>query len=131
MITLSIKTNQQTEWIDITRKVEEVVVREGVSDGLAVIFVPHTTAGITINEGADPHVQEDFLRTINQVIPFKGAYRHGEGNSPAHIKTSLVGPSTTVIIESGRLVLGTWQSIFFCEFDGPRTRKVLIKSMPS
>jgi secondary thiamine-phosphate synthase enzyme len=131
MITLSIKTNQQTEWIDITRKVEEAVFREGVSDGLAVIFVPHTTAGITINEGADPHVQEDFLRTINQVIPFKGVYRHGEGNSPAHIKTSLVGPSTTVIIESGRLVLGTWQSIFFCEFDGPRTRKVLIKLMPS
>jgi secondary thiamine-phosphate synthase enzyme len=110
---------------------EEVVVREGVSDGLAVIFVPHTTAGITINEGADPHVQEDFLRTINQVIPFKGAYRHSEGNSPAHIKTSLVGPSLTVIIESGRLVLGTWQSIFFCEFDGPRTRKVLIKFMVS
>jgi secondary thiamine-phosphate synthase enzyme len=131
MITLSIKTNQQTEWIDITRKVEEVAVQEGVSDGLAVIFVPHTTAGITINEGADPYVQEDFLRTINQVIPFKGAYRHSEGNSPAHIKTSLVGPSLTVIIESGRLVLGTWQSIFFCEFDGPRTRKVLIKLMAS
>ncbi|HMK65008.1 MAG TPA: secondary thiamine-phosphate synthase enzyme YjbQ [Thermodesulfobacteriota bacterium] len=131
MITLSIKTNQQTEWIDITRKVEDAVVREGVSDGLAVIFVPHTTSGVTINEGADPHVQEDFLRTINQVIPFKGAYRHSEGNSPAHIKTSLVGPSLTVMVESGRLVLGTWQSIFLCEFDGPRTRKVLIKLMAS
>jgi len=131
MITLSIKTNLQTEWIDITRKVEDAVVREGVSDGLAVIFVPHTTSGVTINEGADPHVQEDFLRTINQVIPFKGAYRHSEGNSPAHIKTSLVGPSLTVMVESGRLVLGTWQSIFLCEFDGPRTRKVLIKLMAS
>jgi secondary thiamine-phosphate synthase enzyme len=127
MITFSITTTQQTEWIDITRKVEELTVREGVLDGLAVIFIPHTTAGITINEGADPHVQEDFLRTINQVIPFKGGYLHGEGNSPAHIKTSLVGPSLTVIIESGRLVLGTWQSIFFCEFDGPRTRKIHVK----
>ena len=127
MITFSIQTTQQTEWIDITKKIEEIIIRKGVSDGLAVIFIPHTTAGITINEGADPQVKEDFLRTINQVIPFKGAYRHGEGNSPAHIKTSLVGSSVTIIIESERPVLGTWQSIFLCEFDGPRTRKVIIK----
>jgi secondary thiamine-phosphate synthase enzyme len=127
MTSFSLSTRQQTECIDITRKVEEHLLKEGVSEGLAVIFVPHTTAGITINEGADPHVQEDFLRTLNQVIPFKGAYRHGEGNSPAHIKTSLVGSSVTVFVESGRLVLGTWQSIFFCEFDGPRTRRVLVK----
>jgi secondary thiamine-phosphate synthase enzyme len=127
MTSFSVSTRQQTECIDITRKVEEILLKEGVSEGLAVVFVPHTTAGITINEGADPHVQEDFLRTLNQVIPFKGAYRHGEGNSPAHIKTSLVGSSVTVMVESERLVLGTWQSIFFCEFDGPRTRKVMVK----
>jgi secondary thiamine-phosphate synthase enzyme len=127
MTSFSLSTRQQTECIDITRKVEGLLLKEGVSEGLAVIFVPHTTAGITINEGADPHVQEDFIRTLNQVIPIKGAYRHGEGNSPAHIKTSLVGSSVTVFIETGRLVLGTWQSIFFCEFDGPRTRKVLVK----
>jgi secondary thiamine-phosphate synthase enzyme len=131
MITFTLTTTRQTECIDITRKVEEIVVREGVSEGLAVVFVPHTTAGITINEGADPAVQEDFLKMINQVIPFKGPYRHGEGNSPAHIKTSLVGSSVTLIIESRQLILGTWQSIFFCEFDGPRNRKVMIKFIAS
>jgi secondary thiamine-phosphate synthase enzyme len=127
MITLSIKTGQQTEFQDITREVEKAVSNSKISDGLAMVFVPHTTAGITINEGADPSVQEDILRTLNQVIPFKGPYRHGEGNSPAHIKASLIGSSVTVIIEAGRLILGTWQSIFFCEFDGPRTRKIIIK----
>jgi secondary thiamine-phosphate synthase enzyme len=127
MITFSIKTSQQTEFLDITREVEKAVLSSNISDGLALIFVPHTTSGITINEGADPSVQEDILRTFNQVIPFKGPYRHGEGNSPAHIKASLVGSSVMVIIEAGRLILGTWQSIFYCEFDGPRTRKVMLK----
>ena len=127
MITFSVSTTRQTECVDITKEIKETLFREGISDGLAVVFVPHTTAGITINEGADPHVQEDFLRILNQVIPFKGPYRHGEGNSPAHIKTSLIGSSVTVMIESSRLILGTWQSIFLCEFDGPRTRKVMVK----
>ncbi|MBA4395313.1 MAG: hypothetical protein C0407_17315 [Desulfobacca sp.] len=126
MITFSVSTKRQTECLDITNEVKEVLVSQGIEEGLAVVFVPHTTAGITINEGADPHVREDFLNRLNQVIPFKGPYRHGEGNSPAHIKTSLVGSSVTVLIESGRLVLGTWQSIFLCEFDGPRTRKVVV-----
>ncbi|MFH0787722.1 MAG: secondary thiamine-phosphate synthase enzyme YjbQ [Pseudomonadota bacterium] len=127
MITLPISTSQQTEFLDITREVEKAVLSSKMSAGLVLVFVPHTTAGITINEGADPSVQEDILRTLNQVIPFKGPYRHGEGNSPAHIKASLIGSSVMVIIEAGRLVLGTWQSIFFCEFDGPRTRKVMIR----
>ncbi|MBA4392585.1 MAG: hypothetical protein C0407_03435 [Desulfobacca sp.] len=131
MITLSIKTSQQTEFQDITREVEKAVQGSKISEGLALVFVPHTTAGITINEGADPSVQEDILRILNQVIPFNGPYRHGEGNSAAHIKASLIGSSVTVIIEAGRLILGTWQSIFFCEFDGPRTRKIMIKIIPS
>jgi len=127
MVTLSITTSQQTEFLDITGKVEEVILKAQVSDGLALVFIPHTTAGITINEGADPNVQEDILRMLNQMVPFKGPYRHGEGNSPAHIKSSLIGSSVSLMIENGRLILGRWQSLFFCEFDGPRTRKVLIK----
>ena len=127
MEVLSISTARQTQCLDITREIEKVISKTRTEDGLAVVYVPHTTAGITINEGADPSVQEDFLKSLNQVIPFKGPYQHGEGNSPAHIKTSLIGSSVTVIVEKGRLVLGTWQSIFFCEFDGPRTRKVFLK----
>jgi secondary thiamine-phosphate synthase enzyme len=131
MVTLSIKTTRQTQFLDITREVEKTVLSSKVSEGVAYIFVPHTTAGITINEGADPSVQEDILQTLNQVIPFKGPYRHGEGNSPAHIKASLIGSSVAILIEDGRLILGTWQSIFFCEFDGPRTRKAMIKFISS
>jgi secondary thiamine-phosphate synthase enzyme len=127
MITLSITTSQQTEFLDITGKVEEAISKTQVSDGVALIYCPHTTAGITINEGADPSVQEDILTSLNQIVPFKGPYRHREGNSAAHIKSSLIGSSVSVMIENGRLVLGQWQSLFFCEFDGPRTRKVLIK----
>lgn len=130
MITLSISTSKQSEFLDITREVEKAVSGAQDSNGLALVFVPHTTAGITINEGADVSVQEDILGVLNQMIPFKGPYRHREGNSPAHIKTCLMGSSVTVMIEAGRLVLGTWQSIFLCEFDGPRTRKVLIKIIP-
>ncbi|OGP51542.1 MAG: hypothetical protein A2Y79_08505 [Deltaproteobacteria bacterium RBG_13_43_22] len=130
MITLSITTSRQTEFLDITREVEKVIVNTRVLDGLALVFIPHTTAGITINEGADPSVQEDILKILNQVIPSKGPYRHGEGNSPAHIKSSLIGSSVLIMIENGRMVLGTWQSLFFCEFDGPRTRKVLVKIIP-
>ncbi len=129
MISLSISTFRQTEFLDITREVEEVIIKARVPEGLALVFCPHTTAGITINEGADPYVQEDILRILNQVVPFKGPYRHGEGNSPAHIKASLIGSSVSVMIENSRLILGRWQSLFFCEFDGPRIRKVLIKTI--
>jgi secondary thiamine-phosphate synthase enzyme len=127
MISLSISTSRQTEFLDITREVEEVILKARIADGLALVYCPHTTAGVTINEGADPSVQEDILKILNQIVPFKGPYRHGEGNSPAHIKASLIGSSVSMIIEKGRPVLGQWQSLFFCEFDGPRTRKILIK----
>jgi secondary thiamine-phosphate synthase enzyme len=127
MITLSLSTTEQTEFLDITGEVEKVILNAQVQDGLALVYCPHTTAGITINEGADPSVQEDILRILNQIVPFKGPYHHAEGNSPAHIKASLMGSSVLVMIENGRPVLGRWQSLFFCEFDGPRTRKVLIK----
>jgi secondary thiamine-phosphate synthase enzyme len=127
MISLSISTSQQTEFLDITGEVEKITAKTQVSEGLVLVYCPHTTAGITINEGADPSVQEDILKILNQLVPAKGPYRHGEGNSPAHIKASLIGSSVTVMIENGRLLLGRWQSLFFCEFDGPRTRKVFIK----
>ncbi|MBI4767633.1 MAG: YjbQ family protein [Deltaproteobacteria bacterium] len=127
MISFSLSTSQQTEFLDITREVEKITLKAQVSEGLALVYCPHTTAGITINEGADPSVQEDILKILNQIVPSKGPYRHGEGNSPAHIKASLIGSSVSVVIENGRLLLGRWQSLFFCEFDGPRTRQVFIK----
>lgn len=125
--TLEIKTTQQTELIDITGTVQNLVNRFGPTDGACMVYVPHTTAGITINENADPTVRQDILMILNQVIPADAPYRHAEGNSPAHIKATLTGTTATVPIESGRLVLGTWQGIFFCEFDGPRRRQVKVK----
>lgn len=125
--TLEIKTTQQTELIDITGAVQNLVNRFGPTDGACMVYVPHTTAGITINENADPTVRQDILMILNQVIPADAPYRHAEGNSPAHIKATLTGTTATVPIESGRLVLGTWQGIFFCEFDGPRRRQVKVK----
>jgi secondary thiamine-phosphate synthase enzyme len=127
MISFSVSTTRQTEFLDITPEVEKVVRKIGLSDGAVLIYIPHTTAGITINEGADPSVQEDILNLLHQMVPLKGPYRHAEGNSAAHIKASLMGSSVLVAVEQGRLVLGRWQSLFFCEFDGPRTRKVMIK----
>jgi len=127
MIRLSVKTNSQTEMIDATALVQEQVTESGISNGLCVVFVPHTTAAVTINESADPAVRQDILMVLNKVIPWKEAYRHMEGNSPAHLKTSIIGSSETIMVENGRLVLGTWQGIFFCEFDGPRTRKLDIR----
>ncbi|MEW6377631.1 MAG: secondary thiamine-phosphate synthase enzyme YjbQ [Thermodesulfobacteriota bacterium] len=124
-----VRTSTQTEFIDITRSVQEIVQKTGVEDGICIIFVPHTTAAVTINENADPSVSQDILMEINKIIPFEDRYQHSEGNSPAHIKASLLGSSQTVFIESGRLALGTWQGIFFCEFDGPRNRKVHVKVM--
>jgi secondary thiamine-phosphate synthase enzyme len=125
--TLTVKTNAQTEFIDITRDVEGAVRAQKVKDGVCMVFVPHTTAAVTINESADPSVQSDILMVLNKIIPWKESYRHMEGNSPAHIKSSLIGASELIAVEGGRLKLGTWQGIFFCEFDGPRTRKVHVR----
>lgn len=115
--------------MDITPVVQEAVEKTGVKDGICFIFVPHTTAAITINENADPSVVQDMVMELNKIIPFEDRYHHLEGNSPAHIKASLLGSSKVVFVESGRLVLGTWQGVFFCEFDGPRNRKVYVKVM--
>ena len=127
MITLDVSSKNTTEMIDVTRQVQERITQETIQNGLAMLFVPHTTAGITINEGADPAVMSDILLVLNKIIPWKEAYKHVEGNSPAHVKTSLVGSSEVIAVENGRLVLGTWQSVYFCEFDGPRNRKIYIK----
>jgi secondary thiamine-phosphate synthase enzyme len=127
MKTISVKTNSQTELIDITNEVQSVLQAENFSDGICMLYVPHTTAALTINESADPSVRSDILMVLNQMVPWKAAYRHREGNSPAHVKTSLMGSSELISVENGRMVLGTWQGIFFCEFDGPRTRKLHIK----
>jgi secondary thiamine-phosphate synthase enzyme len=125
--TLSIRTRDRSEMVDITSQVEGELRRSGLEDGVCFIYVPHTTAGITINENADPSVIADIQATLNKLVPWEGPYSHREGNSAAHIKSTLVGNSVMVLIESGRLKLGTWQGIFFCEFDGPRSRKVHIK----
>jgi len=124
-----VRTSKQTELIDITRNVQEIVRKIGVEEGVCYVFVPHTTAAITINENADPSVPMDLIMVLNKVIPFQDRYQHLEGNSPAHIKASLLGCSLVILIDAGKLVLGTWQGIFFCEFDGPRDRKVYVKVM--
>jgi len=129
MHTLSVRTTSRMEMADITARIQELVRASGIDAGVCHVFVAHTTAGLTINENADPHVQADILMVLNKIISDREAYRHLEGNSPAHIKASLMGPQLTVLVEQGRLVLGTWQGIFLCEFDGPRTRKVHIKMM--
>ncbi|MBN2255863.1 MAG: YjbQ family protein [Deltaproteobacteria bacterium] len=124
---LSIRTNSRSEMIDITRAVESVVEEANVRNGICYVFVPHTTAAVTINENADPDVPRDIIMELEKVIPYQDNYRHREGNSAAHVKASLIGSSETVLVEGGRLLLGTWQSLFFCEFDGPRTRKYVVK----
>lgn len=124
---INVRTNARTEMLDITRLVQQVVRDAGIPSGICTVFVPHTTAGVTINENADPDVVTDMLKEINKVVPFEDGYLHMEGNSAAHIKASLFGFSQQVIIEEGRLLLGTWQGIYFCEFDGPRNRQVYVK----
>jgi len=126
---ISVKSRNRNEFINITQEVQNVVNKSGIKDGVCHIFVPHTTAGITINEAADPDVVEDIQRQLDKIAPADGNYRHAEGNSDAHIKASITGSSQAVFIENGRLRLGTWQGIFFCEFDGPRNRKVWVKIM--
>ncbi len=125
--TLTVRTNGRTEFLDLTRQIQAALQESGVREGLCHLFVPHTTAAVTINENADPSVQADILMVLNQIISDHEPYRHLEGNSPAHIKASLIGPQLTVIINDGHLILGTWQGIYFCEFDGPRTRRLHLK----
>lgn len=128
MTRIELKTTSRTEMISLTDQVQQVVAKSNVLRGICHLYIPHTTAAVTINENADPSVPRDILHLIDRIIPFDDSgYRHAEGNSAAHIKAILVGPSETVPIEDGRLVLGTWQGIFFCEFDGPRNRQFLIK----
>jgi secondary thiamine-phosphate synthase enzyme len=127
MKSFSIKTSARFEMIDITRQIHDIIREARIESGICHVFVPHTTAAVTINENADPDVPKDIISILDRLIPRHGPYRHGEGNSAAHVKASLLGASETVLIEGGQPVLGTWQSIFFCEFDGPRTRKVFVK----
>ncbi|MCP3874136.1 MAG: YjbQ family protein [Desulfobacteraceae bacterium] len=124
---ISVKTNARTQMIDITSQVQKVVKDSGIKNGLVHVYSMHTTAAITINENADPAVEKDILNTINKVIPWDDHFKHVEGNSAAHIKVSLFGPSEIIPLENSALVLGTWQGIYFCEFDGPRNRRVNIK----
>ncbi|PID57037.1 hypothetical protein CSB45_08960 [candidate division KSB3 bacterium] len=125
--TLNVTTRRRTEFIDITARILQIVRESGITSGICYLFVPHTTAAVTINENADPSVQRDMLMEMNSVIPFDDNYAHDEGNSAAHIKSSLFGNSLYVIVEGGDLLLGTWQGIYFCEFDGARRRKVHVK----
>ena len=127
MTLLSVKTSGRFEMIDITGRVAAVVRESGIKQGTCHVFVPHTTAAVTINENADPDVPRDILTALDRIVPLSEGYRHAEGNSAAHIKASLFGASVNVLIDDGALLLGTWQSLFLCEFDGPRTRNVLVK----
>ncbi len=127
MIRLNVRTTAHTQMLDITRDVQDAVRQSGVKDGVCMVFIPHTTAAVTINENADPDVVRDFTAEINKIVPWEDGYHHIEGNSAAHLKSSMIGFSEHIIIEDGRLVLGTWQGIYFCEYDGPRDRKVFVK----
>jgi len=132
MTTLSafnVRTGGETDWINITGEVQKIVAASGVREGICVVFVPHTTAAVTINENADPDVPRDVNLALNIISPDRREFHHSEGNSAAHTKTSLVGPSITLIVTDGRLLLGTWQGIWFNEYDGPRTRKVHVRVM--
>lgn len=124
---LSVSTRSRTTIADITGLVRDVVKKSGIESGVCHVYVPHTTAAVTINENADPSVKSDILKELEKMVPFEDDYAHQEGNSAAHIKSSLVGASETVLVENGELQLGTWQGICFCEFDGPRRRRVLVK----
>lgn len=124
---INLRTDRRCQLLDITRQVEEAVASSGIKEGICVVHVPHTTAGITVNEAADPSVARDISGTLSRLVPEGYGYSHAEGNADSHIKSVLVSPSVTLIIHEGRLILGTWQGVFFCEFDGPRSRKVLIK----
>ena len=129
IIRLNVKTSRHTQMLDITREVQRAVTESGVRDGICTVFIPHTTAAVTINENEDPDVVRDFTMELNKIVPWEDGYHHMEGNSAAHLKSSMIGFSEQIIIEDGRLLLGTWQGIYFCEFDGPRSRKCYVKIM--
>lgn len=124
---IALKTANRVELIDITGRVQDIVAKSRVNDGVCFIFCPHTTAGLTVNENADPSVKHDIMQDLERLVPKNASYTHAEGNTDAHIKSSLFGSSLTIFIEAGSLVLGTWQGIYFCEGDGPRSREVWIK----
>jgi secondary thiamine-phosphate synthase enzyme len=128
--TITVPTSRQMELIDITAEITKALRASGISEGFCLIYNPHTTAGLTINEGADPDVQRDLIGALQEMVPRQYPYQHAEGNSPAHVMATLAGSSVTVLVEGGGLRLGTWQKIFFCEFDGPRTRKVHWRVVP-
>ena len=129
MQTFNLKSRQRCELIDITDQIRDTIAESGIRSGIALVYTPHTTAAITINENADPDVTTDLLAGLDRIAPLHNDYRHAEGNSAAHIKSSLVGAAASLIIDAGEPVLGTWQGVFFCEFDGPRSRKVHIRIM--
>ncbi len=124
---IKVKTSAHTQMTDITRDVQAAVSKSGITDGICLVFTPHTTAAITINEDADPDVVRDFTKEINKIVPWEDDYLHMEGNSAAHLKSSMIGASEQIIVEDGKLLLGTWQGIYFCEYDGPRNREVWVK----
>ena len=126
-VQFTLQSTGRSQLIDITTRIQEVVTASGIREGLCTVFIPHTTAAVTINEDADPDVIHDFLYELDKIVPWQDEYRHMEGNSAAHLKSSLIGVSEQILIENGRLMLGTWQGIYFCEFDGPRTRRVLVR----
>lgn len=131
MTEVRISTTEHCQFINIDRQVQQVVEKSGVVDGVCVVFVPHTTAGITVNENADPDVVRDMKLILDRVVPWEAGYAHAEGNSAAHVKASMMGNSAQVIIRNGKLQFGTWQSIYFCEFDGPRSRTVWVRVIPA
>ncbi len=124
---IEVGTHKRTEMMDITAQVQEQVAKSGVRSGLCLVWVPHTTAGVTVNENSDPSVPRDILAALDRLVPRQGDYRHSEGNSDGHVKSTLCGRDVSLVVEEGALLLGTWQGIFFCEFDGPRRRSVLVK----
>ncbi len=126
---LRVKTKSRTELVDITQGVQRLVAESGIRSGVCYVYVPHTTAAVTVNENSDPNVGRDILKELNKIIPFDDDYGHTEGNSAAHVKSSIIGVSQSLLVEEGRLALGTWQALFFCEFDGPRDRRVMVKVM--
>jgi secondary thiamine-phosphate synthase enzyme len=128
LVTEQVKTSQRSQIVDVTAAVKRIVRQHHVRDGMAIVYVPHTTAAVTINENYDPDVKHDLLKKLDMLVPkHESYYQHGEGNSDSHVKTAMVGNSATVLIEHGELVLGQWQGIYFCEFDGPREREMFVK----
>jgi secondary thiamine-phosphate synthase enzyme len=129
MKSFSVRTQEHTQFLDITREIQSSLSDLGIRSGVAVVFVPHTTAGVTINENADPDVVADIADALEKAVPWQAAYSHSEGNAAAHVKASVMGSSVEIIVEDGRLQLGTWQGVYFCEFDGPRSRKVWVQAV--